>query len=143
MEQQLETCTREPGEGETCPHNLEAVPPPPILIVNVVHFHLVLFLHVNLGLSQKIVGQIRDFFLVLGRDYLGPRETFAPPPPQLQSSSRAPGQRDGFTILEDCHQYLLHQPEGVHSLSRAQKGACKSQRCAYNSQIFTWATSGG
>ena len=46
--------------GATCPHNLEAVwatPPPPRnfgLLMS-----LIFFLHVNLGLSQKIVGQIR------------------------------------------------------------------------------------
>ena len=37
-----------------------------------------LFLHVNLGLSQKIVGQIRGVFS-FGRGYLVPRETFPPP----------------------------------------------------------------
>ena len=44
-----------------------------------------LFLRVNLGPYQKIVGQIRGV-LVLGRGYLGPRETFAlpPPPPQFK-----------------------------------------------------------
>ena len=58
--------TREPGGGvgATCSHNLEAVgaPPPTLWTVNVAHFYFCLFLHANLGLSQKIVGQIQGVF---------------------------------------------------------------------------------
>ena len=50
---------------------------------------VVFFLHVNLGPSQKIVGQIRGVFS-LGRGYLEPREMS--PPPQHQSSSPVPGE---------------------------------------------------
>ena len=82
----------EPGGGghwaveATCPHSLEAVgaprsregegsggnlPPqlgscggaaPQLWTVNVIHFYFRFFLHVNLGLSQKIVDQIREVF---------------------------------------------------------------------------------
>ena len=50
--------------GATCPHNFEAMgaPPSQLWTVIVVHFYFCLFLHVNLGLSQKIVGQIRGDF---------------------------------------------------------------------------------
>ena len=61
--------------GATCPHNFEAVgalPPNFELSISFIFFHL------NLGLSPKIVDKIREF-LILGRSYLGPRETFAPP----------------------------------------------------------------
>ena len=60
--------TREPGGGgvvgATCPHNFEAVgaPPPHLWTVKVVHFYICSFLHVNLGLYQKTVGQIRGVF---------------------------------------------------------------------------------
>ena len=46
------------------------------------------FFVVKLGLSQKIVGHIRGV-LVLGRGYLGPQETFAPPNFKVPTS-RAP-----------------------------------------------------
>ena len=49
-------------------------------------------------------------FLVLGRDYLGPWETFAlppPPPPTLQCSSRAPDVRDSVQYGRDDQQ-LFH-----------------------------------
>ena len=50
--------------GATCPHNLEAAgaPLPQLWTVNVIHFYFCLFLHVNLGLSQKTVDQIREVF---------------------------------------------------------------------------------
>ena len=68
---------------------------PQLWTVNVVHFYfLFVFVPVNLGLSQKIVGQNREF-LVLGSGYLGPWEMFAP---QLQSSSHAPA-----TNFVYCH----------------------------------------
>ena len=54
--QRLWPGTREPGAvWATCLHSLEAVgaPPPQLSTVNVVHFYFCLFLHVNLGLSQK------------------------------------------------------------------------------------------
>ena len=52
------------GSGGNLPHNFEAVvaPPPPTLDCEIVHFYFCLFLHVNLGLCQKIVGQIRGVF---------------------------------------------------------------------------------
>ena len=42
-------------------HNFQAVgrPPPQLWTVIVVHFCFCLFLHVNLGLSPKLEGQIR------------------------------------------------------------------------------------
>ena len=46
--------------GATCPHNFEAVgAPPPTLDC---HCRSFFFIHVNLGLSQKIVDQIRGVF---------------------------------------------------------------------------------
>ena len=50
--------------GATCPHNFEAVgaAPPQLWTVNVVHFYFCLLLHVSLGLSQKIMGQLRGVF---------------------------------------------------------------------------------
>ena len=54
--------------GATFPHNFEAVgapgaaPPPQLWTVIVVNFYFCLFLHVNLGLSQKIVVKIRGVF---------------------------------------------------------------------------------
>ena len=82
------TGTREPGGGAvgaTCPStwNLweHRPPPPPLWTVDVVHLYFCLFLHVNLGPSKKIVGEIRRVSILLSRGYLGPRETFAPPPP--------------------------------------------------------------
>ena len=59
--------TREPGGGAVgaaCPHNLEAVGalPPTTLDGQCVIFYFCLFLHMNLGLTQKIVGQIRGVF---------------------------------------------------------------------------------
>ena len=46
-------------------------------------FILVCFLHVNLGLSQKMWAKSGEF-LFLGRGYLGSRETFCPPPPNFK-----------------------------------------------------------
>ena len=54
------------GSGDNLPSNLEALgasPPAQLWTVDVVHFYLCLFLHVNLGSSKKkIVGQIRGVF---------------------------------------------------------------------------------
>ena len=48
-----------------------------------ISFSYFLFLHVNSGPSQNIVVEIRgDFSFGLG--YLGPWETFAPPPPNFK-----------------------------------------------------------
>ena len=66
--EEMHAGTREPGGGAvraTCPQNFKAVgapPPPQLWTVIVVHFYFCLFLHVNLGLSKKIVGQIRVVF---------------------------------------------------------------------------------
>ena len=57
---------------------------PQLWNVDVVHFFL--FLHVNLGPSPKIVGQIRDVFS-FGKDSLDPGRCV---PPKLQSSSHVP-----------------------------------------------------
>ena len=59
--------TREPGgggSGGNLPHNFEAVGAPPLQLwtVKVVHFYFCLLLHVNLGIYQKIVGQIQGVF---------------------------------------------------------------------------------
>ena len=69
----------------------------------------------ELGSLPKIVGQIHGVFRVLGRGYLGPRETF-PPPPQLQSSSRAP------VMTSQIHRLtLLVAGAGAHlELSRGE-----------------------
>ena len=66
-------------------------------------FLFLLFLHVKLGLSQKTVGQIREF-LVLGKGYLETRETFAPL--QLLSSSRAHGRFHKKLELE-CGRWIF------------------------------------
>ena len=79
------------GSGGAFPFNFWTGGAPPLQLwtVDAVHFYFCLFLHVHLGHSQKIMGEIREF-LVLGRGYLEPRETF-PPPPQLQNRFRASG----------------------------------------------------
>ena len=51
---------------------------PQIWTVDVAHFYFCLFLYVNLGTSQNIMGKIRGV-LDLGRGYLEPLETFPPP----------------------------------------------------------------
>ena len=58
----------------------------PTWTVNVVHFYFCLVLHVSLGFSQKSRPNLGSSE-VLGRDYLGPRETFAPPPPHTHTHS--------------------------------------------------------
>ena len=91
--------------GATCPRNLGAVeaPSPQFWTVNVVHFYFCLFLHVNLGLSQKIVEQIRGVFS-FGK---GLPWTPGDVCPQLQSSSRAPAQ--AIDILLPRWQYRVGQ----------------------------------
>ena len=62
--------TREPGGGggavgQLAPTTLKLwgrAPPPELWTEKVVHFYFCLFLHVNLGLQQKILGQIRGVF---------------------------------------------------------------------------------
>ena len=87
--------TREPGggggvSGGNLPPQLWSCggAAPQLWTVIVVHFCFRLFLHENLGLSKKIVGQIRGVFS------FGQGLPWTPgdvcPPPQLQSSSRAP-----------------------------------------------------
>ena len=68
--------------GAICPPNLEAAGAPPPNFGEDGQCKRLLFLgnHVNLGPSPKIMGKSGEF-LVLGRGYLGPRETFASPPP--------------------------------------------------------------
>ena len=79
--------TREPegAVGATCPHIFEAVgappPPPQRWTVKVVHFYLCLFLHVNLDLYQKIVGQIRGVFSFGWGLPWNPGDVCPPPPP--------------------------------------------------------------
>ena len=56
---------REPGgSGGACPSNFWTGGAPPLQLwtVNVVHFYFCLFLHVNLGPSQIILGEIRGMF---------------------------------------------------------------------------------
>ena len=75
------------GSGGNLPPQLGSCGgrPPKLWTVNVVHFYFCLFLHVNLGLSPKIVGQIRGVFI------FGYGLPWTPgdvcPPPQLQSIS--------------------------------------------------------
>ena len=77
--------------GAACPHNLEAVgaPPPQLWTVKVVHFYFRLFLHMNLRLSRKTVGQIRGVFrFVYGLPWtLG--DVCLPPPTSLHVLSAA------------------------------------------------------
>ena len=51
---------------------------PQLWNVDFVHFYFCLFLHVNLGPSPKIVGQIRDVFS-FGKDSLDPGRCVPPP----------------------------------------------------------------
>ena len=98
--QRLWPGTREPGAvWATCLHNLEAVGS-----TFDCQCRSFLFLFVfarELGALKKIEGKSGEF-LVLGRGYLGSRETFAPPP-QLRSSSCAPG--SGFGSTGARHQW--------------------------------------
>ena len=85
--------TREPGGGGKLPPltwkrwKLRP-PPPPLWTVNFVHLYFGLFFVRDFVSPPKIVDEIRGVF-ILGKGYLGPPETFAPP--QLQSSSCVPG----------------------------------------------------
>ena len=74
------------GSGGACPSNFWTGGALPLQLwtIDVVHFYFCLFLHVTLCPSQKVVGEIRGVFLFLGRGYLGPRETFPPPPPNFK-----------------------------------------------------------
>ena len=67
--------------GQLTYPRLEVVgaPPTQLWTVSVVNFYLCLFLNVILGLSPKNSRKIREV-VVLGRGYLGPRETFTPAP---------------------------------------------------------------
>ena len=54
-------------------------------------------------------------FLVLGRDYLGPRETFAPPPPNFKV---VPVPLDRFSTEEDAPDLTVNQsPLGTSAIS--------------------------
>ena len=67
--------------GETCPRNLEAVGAPPPTSDCQCRSFLFLFVFAReLGSLPKKYWAKSGEFLVFSRGYLGPRETFAPPP---------------------------------------------------------------
>ena len=115
------------GSGANLPPpNLEAVGArPPTLNCQCHSFSFVFVFARELGsLPPKIVGQIRRVFIFLGRDYLGPRETFTPPNFKVVPASLVTSGEVGYDRIASvriahvrnklfCKQMNRHEAQGT------------------------------